>query len=102
VADVRVRPAGDEFVFFANAIVECEEPAQFSETPEPKESPGICGDAADEEGECELEIDGFLVVEAVVLLRYDSTFRQTQTCIYQLRKLKGKTFMRETISWKRL
>ena len=82
MADVRVGPAGDEFVFFANAIVECEEPAQFSETPEPKESPGISGDATDEEGGCELEIDGFPVVEAVLLLRYDnSTFRQTQACI---------------------
>ena len=87
MADVRVRPAGDEFVFFANTIVECEEPAQFSKTPEPKEGPGIGGDAADEEGECGLEIDGFLVVEAVLLLRYDdSTFHQTQACIDQLRK----------------
>jgi len=94
VADVRIRPAGDESVFFANAIVECEEPAQFSETPEPKESPGICSDATDEEGECELEVDGFLVVEAVLLLRYNnSTFRQTQTCINQLHKLNGKIFM---------
>jgi hypothetical protein len=78
MADVCVRPAGDEFVFFANAEIECEELAQFSETPEPKESPGICGNAADEEDECELEIDRVLVVEAVLLLRHDnSTFRKT-------------------------
>ena len=78
MAYVCVRSARDEFVFFANGIVECEEPAQFSETPEPKESPGICGDAADDENEGELEIDRVLVVEIVLFLCYDnSTFRQT-------------------------
>jgi hypothetical protein len=41
-------------VFLANAKVECEEAAQFSEAAEPEESTKACCDASNKEGKREL------------------------------------------------